>query len=121
MWTRGSSSLALSILLLLTSVVGMAGHDHAAGVERAGTECVVDHERAHGASPAPARPETSAAGERHQHHCLACRFSGQRISLASMLALAGPVSAERAAAAIRHEPRVSLPWTGRTLRGPPSA
>lgn len=125
MWIRGASGLALSLLLVLTSLVDLAGHEHAASRQHASQECAIDHQRDHaplvdapGGAPTP---HLAAAGERHEHQCLGCRLSGLRIALAPLAVAVGLGLAAEASATPCSLSRTLVSWTGRTTRGPPSA
>lgn len=125
MWTRRLASWTLSLAVLCASTAGLAGHDHGAEVERGGYDCAIDHERPHDAAAsagsASPTPELRASGEQHRHQCLGCHYHGHRFQLTPFLQAAGPSPGTDAPFEVRQTPRVSIPWTGRTLRGPPAA
>lgn len=115
---RCAGALALSLLLLLASTVGLVGHDHAAETERAGYDCALDHERDPGAR-AQDVATLHAGGEQHRHHCLGCQHGGQRILLAASQGVDTLHLDDDETSRIRARPLASASWSGRTLRGPP--
>lgn len=124
MWIRRPGALTLAVLLLLASLVSSAGHDHALGVERTGTECAIDHEGEHLSRPGPGAegsdPHLRAAGERHQHHCPGCRHNGFRMVFGPPTPVVGIGPDAGGSPALASLPRASRSRTGHTVRGPPS-
>lgn len=118
MWIGWLGSLALTLSLLFAATAGVADHDHTPGIERAGYDCTVDHARDDG--PWSPDPELRA-GKQHFHQCLACKQGGHRVLLASFRAVFGPTPCQERSFELRPAPQPSVSWTGRTLRGPPSA
>lgn len=125
MWIRGASGLALSLLLVLTSLVDLAGHEHVGSRQHASQECALDHQRDHdplvdapGGAPTP---QLAAAGERHEHQCLGCRLGGLRSALAPLQVATGLGLAAEASTTPCSLSRTLVSWTGRTNRGPPLA
>ena len=121
MRTRWFGSAALSLLLLLTATVGVAGHDHATEIERASYACALEHEDNHGAESGGSGTELIPSGERHLHHCRGCRHGSLQVLLLSVRLAAGASPRVDGSSDLRSPLWASTSWTGRTLRGPPSA
>lgn len=121
MWVKRLAAPVLSLLLLLSSTAGLVAHDHATSIDLGAVDCAIDHDRAHGATPASG-PVVAAAGEHHAHDCVGCHFAGSRVLAAVASSAAGSLGSDAARFAKPESlPRIALAWTGRTLRGPPSA
>lgn len=118
---RKATGLLLAFSLLLASMVDLVGHEHVVGHALAGVECVTEHERGHEDHPESPEPHFTAAGERHEHHCVGCRVNGYRILLTSPLGPVGPDLAAEEWLSPRSFPGAVRPWTSYTVRGPPLA
>lgn len=123
MWTRRSTGLGLSLLLLLTSVAGLASHDHATATAHEELECAILHD-GHELTVTTVgdSPSWAAAAEPHHHLCVGCQAKAQRSLLADSLAVAFGTSLEDEDAHLDElSPRSSLIPSPRSLRGPPVA
>ncbi|MEM7356428.1 MAG: DUF2946 family protein [Acidobacteriota bacterium] len=125
MWTSRFASPVVCLLVLLSSTVGLVGHDHVTetllGGDLAGVECAADHHAESGGARAES-PEVVASGKPHHHQCVACHFGGQRLLLARAQAGTVYVSPDAGSSLeATSAPRTNRSWTGRTLRGPPLA
>lgn len=120
MWIRWTGSVALSLALMLSSMVGLAEHDHATAIERVGSDCAVDHEREGGFRPATPDPVLAASGQQHHHRCHACIHGAKRVVVASASATLGPCPGVAGALETRSLLWASASWTGCTPRGPPA-
>ena len=108
----------LLALFLLLPLVDLVGHGHAAGKRHAAVECALDH----GADDPPrsAGPDLEAAGEHHQHRCVACRYNLQLGGLEAPAAVAGTAPDPADAGSPSSYPRAVRLAAGVSLRGPPA-
>ena len=108
--------LAVSTAALVAHDVG-ENHDPRDAAE--GVECALDHE--HGSTDTSA-PVVESAGAPHWHFCFSCQATGQRVVAEALRASSETPSVARGSTPERTSSlRSRSPWTGRTLRGPPSA
>lgn len=118
---NGAGGLLLVLLLLLTSLVELVGHEHVPGGEHASAVCEIDHDRTHdGPTPSPG-PHLTPSGERHEHQCVGCRLSGHRLAVTRPPVAPGPSLSAEVASTLRSLRRSPMAWPGHTVRGPPSA
>ncbi len=112
----------LSLLLLLSSTVGLVAHDHDTAIERDAVACAIDHDLEAGAGTSSVEVEIAAPGEHHAHDCVGCHFAGNRSQLTATKGAFADLSPDQGRLSKpSSSARASFAWTGRTLRGPPLA
>lgn len=93
---RLSISALASLAVLLSSLVGVAGHEHATEVLRTAASCFVDHDDHDDHDDQGPHsndgPGLRAAGSEHEHRCHACHVSRERVATAVHPALLGTLA-----------------------------
>ena len=113
---RSQRKLVLSVVLALTSLLAGVGHEATCRLA-----CALER----GNEPVP-HPRTSATtldqqAESHEHECLGCLLSSQRLFLSPTPAPREPLVAVHASSAPDVSHPLLLLYESRTSRGPPAS